>query len=182
MQANDLPSPSSRLLVRIPTAPSTCSRSLNTSSTATTATKAKYAPQRSVQELVYENMNKSHRSLPSRGHDIPLPLPSEYSPCSVRSNITMPHFSPIRPLPHTSHLHSRPSSPMEVTNGRMTPSSPKNKLNYPLNSITYPKPSRIATSVYNATLPSDAACILEESRFESIGSFTRKVTIDQLMS
>lgn len=46
----------------------------------------------------------------------------------------------------------------------------------PLHMISYSHPSHISTNVENASLPSDADSILNDSRTEGISAYTRKVS------
>lgn len=148
--------------------------------------RTKYEPQRSIHEDIARVFSRPIRQTHSRGHEIPEPLTSPIkrgrgggSRLSSRphtSGTSLPScFSPIRPSDRARHLHTRATSPQMLRHGRNIPMnmlSPKYK--YPLNNIAYESPSRLASDVANAMLPSDADNILEDSRFSSVAPFTTK--------
>jgi hypothetical protein len=88
-----------------------------------------------------------------------------------------PCFSPIRPLERSRHLYSRATSPVMLRHGRHIPVDMISiKYKYPLNNISYERPSALASNIMNASLPSGAENILDDTRFQSIAPFTKRVS------
>jgi hypothetical protein len=154
--------------------------------------RTKYEPQKSIHEEISYVFHRPIKSSYSRGHEIPEPQSPHHSlsPPSLHSNTFdptrhRPHtsgtklppcFSPIRPSDRSRQLFSRATSPVMLRHGRHIPVDMISvKYKYPLNNISYEKPSSLASNIQNASLPSCAENILEETRFQSIAPFTKRV-------
>lgn len=143
--------------------------------------KTKYEPQKSIHEEIAYVFNRPIRSSYSRGHEIPEP----HSPHQTSHEYRRPHtsgtklppcFSPIRPSERSRNLFSRATSPVMLRHGRHIPVDMISmKYKYPLNNISYERPSMLASNIKDASLPSTAENILEDTRFQSIAPFTKRV-------
>lgn len=151
--------------------------------TSTISYKTKYEPQKSIHQDIADVFNRPVRPSYSRGHEIPEPhSPHQHSPNYQRPHTSgtklPPCFSPIRPLEKSRGLYSRATSPVMLRHGRHIPVDMISiKYKYPLNSISYEKPSTLASNIQNASLPSGAESILEDTRFQSIAPFSKRVFI-----
>lgn len=171
--------------------------SINSSCSATV--RSKYEPQHSIHQDIADVFLRPIRTPFSRGHELPEPInriklspiqKGKYSqrPFSSRDLIVSRGYTSGTKTPSTCSLSSRLSSasfekdiytratsPHSLHNGCEIPANLyPTKINYPLNYISYSKPSILANSVENANLPSCAENILDDSRFESICSFVKK--------
>mmetsp|Transcript_23406 Transcript_23406/g.34343 ORF Transcript_23406/g.34343 Transcript_23406/m.34343 type:complete len:223 (-) Transcript_23406:177-845(-) len=147
------------------------------SSVSVSSFRSKYEPQRSLHEQVADVFSRPVRRVPSRGHEIPEPLmcPSPHRRPHTSGTKLPPCFSPIRPSERSRKLYSRATSPVMLRHGRHIPVDMISvKYKYPLNQIAYERPSTLASSLHNASLPSGAESILEETRFQSIAPFSKK--------
>jgi hypothetical protein len=147
--------------------------------------RTKYEPQKSIHEEIAYVFHRPIKSSYSRGHIIPEPQSPHRSLSPSSSHHHRPHtsgtklppcYSPIRPSERSKHLFSRATSPVMLRHGRHIPVDMISvKYKYPLNNISYERPSVLASNIQNASLPSCAENILEETRFQSIAPFTKRV-------
>lgn len=112
-------------------------------------------------------------------------------------------LSPKRSISNSRHLYARPTTSLCLNYGKtLTTSFLSRKFPHPLNNIYHEKSTRygpslvlvspfylrlvitlaicvschrLASSMHNAALPDGAESILEDSRFESIAAFSRRV-------
>ena len=145
--------------------------------------KTKYEPQKSIHQDIAEVFSRPIRNSYSRGHEIPEPHPphqhsSTYQRPHTSGTKLPPCFSPIRPIEKSRDLFSRSTSPIILRHGRDIPLEMISmKYQYPLNKITYEKSSILASNIQNASLPSGAESILEDTRFQSIAPFSKRVIL-----
>mmetsp|Transcript_23407 Transcript_23407/g.34346 ORF Transcript_23407/g.34346 Transcript_23407/m.34346 type:complete len:245 (-) Transcript_23407:170-904(-) len=132
------------------------------SSVSVSSFRSKYEPQRSLHEQVADVFSRPVRRVPSRGHEIPEPLmcPSPHRRPHTSGTKLPPCFSPIRPSERSRKLYSRATSPVMLRHGRHIPVDMISvKYKYPLNQIAYERPSTLASSLHNASLPSGTSFV-----------------------
>mmetsp|Transcript_26911 Transcript_26911/g.45425 ORF Transcript_26911/g.45425 Transcript_26911/m.45425 type:complete len:301 (-) Transcript_26911:274-1176(-) len=172
--------------------------------------KSKYEPLRSIHADIQDVFLRPTRKLYSRGHEIPEPSyhspsgagsvggraisrGSQRFDTTSRNNANVqarPHtsgtalpgcFSPIRPTERSKQLFSRASSPLMLRHGHVISQDIFGKhYPYPLNNVSYERPSIVCHDIKNSAMPDGADSILEDSRFSSIAPFIKKEFYDSM--
>jgi hypothetical protein len=158
---------------------------------------SRYLPLTPIKAEIIGHMRKAHRPLYSRGHEVPEPRPGHLlegafsrsaslgdtgsaatglTKATTTGSFKSSAVSPLRPVAGSRHMYSRPTTALCLNFGKALPVSfLSQKFSHPLNNIYYEKSTQLASSMHNSSLPDGADSILEDSRYECIASFSRKV-------